>query len=406
MTVEMAMLEPRETEELHRPRDPDPALLERYRIAFIDWAACAVAGSRTPTASRARELGSGLDERLIAIGAAGHVLDFDDTFSPGLSHVSAPIGPAVLVLGAQRQLDLGGALRAFARGWEAAAAFSEANHPDMRARGWHPTSVCGTVGAAVAASTVLELSGEQERHAVRLALLRAAGLCAAFGSDGKSLQVGFAAAAGVGAARLAGAGARVSAAVADGPAGFPDAYGAKLVLRSAREAIELNWIKAYPCCLQTHSAIEAAIEGARVGTELGPAGLTVLVHPVSLQAAALDAVADGLEAKFSIPYLTAFGFLHGAPGVSDFDRVDGDAARLARHINVVVDDGLQESEAVLIAGDSEVARIRAALGSPWRPMSADQLTEKVRALAGDWLLDATTDLSRPVSELLESSAFA
>jgi hypothetical protein len=44
MTVEMAMLEPRETEELQRPRDPDPALLERYRLAFIDWAACAVAG--------------------------------------------------------------------------------------------------------------------------------------------------------------------------------------------------------------------------------------------------------------------------------------------------------------------------------------------------------------------------
>ncbi len=406
MSLEMAMLDPGETEELHRPRDPDPALLERYRIAFVDWVACAVAGSRTATASRARELGAGLDERLVAIGAAGHVLDFDDTYSPGLSHVSAPIGPAVLVLGAEHGLDLGGALRAFARGWEASAAFSEANHPDMRARGWHPTSVCGTVGAAVAASAVLELSETQEQHAVRLALLRAAGLRAAFGSDGKSLQVGFAAAAGVGAARLAGAGAQVSAAVAVGPAGFPDAYGARLVLRAPRDAIELNWIKSYPCCLQTHSAIEAAIEAARAGVKLGPEAVTVLVHPVSLQAAALDAVADGLEAKFSIPYLTAFGFLHGAPGVPDFDRVDADAAGLARGITVVVDDGLQESEAVLIAGDTEVARVKAALGSPWRPMSADQLTEKVRALAGDWLLDATADLSRPVADLLATSAFA
>jgi len=400
----MTMLEPRSSEELRRPRDPDPAFLERYRVALIDWVACAVGGWPTATATRARELGSGLDDRLVALGTAGHVLDFDDTYAPGLSHVSAPIGPAVLVLGAERRLSLGAALLAFARGWEASAAFSEANHPDMRARGWHPTSVCGTVGAAVAAAAVLELSEVQEQHAIRLALLRAAGLRAAFGSDGKSLQVGFAAAAGVGAARLASAGAQVSAAVADGPAGFPDAYGASVALRGPRPAIELNWIKAYPCCLQTHSAIEAGIEASAAGVELALEPVTVRVHPVSLQAAALDAVADGLEAKFSIPYLTAFAYLHGAPGVSDFDRVDPDAAALARGITVVVDDSLQESEAVLLVGDEEVARIKAALGSPWRPMSAEQLAGKASALAGEWLVEAGADLRRPVSELLEACA--
>jgi 2-methylcitrate dehydratase PrpD len=401
----MTMLEARTAEELKHPRDPDPALLERYRVALIDWVACAVGGWPTATATRARELGSGLDDRLIALGTAGHVLDFDDTYAPGLSHVSAPIGPAVLVLGAERRLSLGAALLAFARGWEASAAFSEASHPGMRARGWHPTSVCGTVGAAVAAAAVLELSEAQEQHAIRLALLRAAGLRAAFGSDGKSLQVGFAAAAGVGAARLAGAGAQASAAVADGPAGFSDAYGSRVVLRAPRPAIELNWIKAYPCCLQTHSAIEAAIAAARAGVELAPGPVAVRVHPVSLQAAALDVVTDGLEAKFSIPYLTAFAYLYGAPGVSDFDRVDPGAATLARSITVAVDDSLQESEAVLIAGGEEVARIEAALGSPWRPMSAEQLAGKARALAGDRLLEATADLRRPVSELLEACAF-
>jgi 2-methylcitrate dehydratase PrpD len=402
----MTMLEARTTEELKHPRDPDPALLERYRVALIDWVACAVGGWPTATATRARELGAGLDDRLIALGTAGHVLDFDDTYAPGLSHISAPIGPAVLVLGAEHGLSLGAALLAFARGWEASAAFSAANHPGMRARGWHPTSVCGTVGAAVAAAAVLELSEGQEQHAIRLALLRAAGLRAAFGSDGKSLQVGFAAAAGVGAARLAGGGAQASAAVADGPAGFPEAYGSSVVLRAPRPAIELNWIKAYPCCLQTHSAIEAAIAAARAEVELAPGPVTVRVHPVSLQAAALDAVADGLEAKFSIPYLTAFAYLHGAPGVPDFDRVDPDAAALARSITVVVDDSLRESEAVLLAGGEEVARIEAALGSPWRPMSAERLAGKARALAGDRLLEAMADLRRPVADVLEACGFA
>ena len=71
-----------------------------------------------------------------------------------------------------------------------------ANHPALRRRGWHPTAVCGVVGAAVAAGRLLNLRDERLEFAVRLALLRAGGLHAAFGSDGKALQVGLAAAAG------------------------------------------------------------------------------------------------------------------------------------------------------------------------------------------------------------------
>src|SRR5213079_1320405 len=87
--------------------------------------------------------------------------------------------------------------------------------------GWHPTAVCGVVGAAVAAAALL---GADREQAERLALLQAAGLQSAFGSDGKSLQVGLAAAAGVRAARLAEAGATASREVV---AGFEQAYGAR-----------------------------------------------------------------------------------------------------------------------------------------------------------------------------------
>ena len=53
------------------------------------------------------------------------------------------------------------------------------------------------------------LLGAPREDAVAIALLRASGLRAAFGSHGKSLQVGLAASSGVEAARLAAAGARV-----------------------------------------------------------------------------------------------------------------------------------------------------------------------------------------------------
>ena len=73
--------------------------------------------------------------------------------------------------------------------------------------GWHPTAVCGAAGAAHAAARLLGLDDERAGAAERLALLQAGGLRAAFGSDGKSLQVGMAAAAGVQAARIAAGGA-------------------------------------------------------------------------------------------------------------------------------------------------------------------------------------------------------
>jgi 2-methylcitrate dehydratase PrpD len=345
----------------------------------------------------------GQEGQLVALGTAGHVLDFDDTFAPGLSHVTAPLAPVVLLVGREVGASVAEGIEALAAGWEAAAAMAEANHPQLRNRGWHPTSVCGVVGAAIVAARLRKLTPDQESAAVRLALLRSAGLSAAFGSDGKSLQVGFAAAAGAGAARLAGAGAQVAAEVIDGSSGFPQAYGARVVLEREVRAVDENWIKAYPCCLQTHSAIEAAAL-ARQAEVSFEHGAVVAVHPVSLRTAALDEVSDGLQAKFSIPYLTAYSWARGKPVVSSFAALDGEVQRLARTIRVHTDDGLGESEARLIVQGREVARVEAALGSPRRPMTAAQVADKATGLAGDRTVGVLDDGRRPVAAVLEETS--
>src|SRR3954452_19057166 len=343
-----------------------------YRTALLDWLACARAGRHEHAARAAATLG----DEVVAAGTAGHVLDFDDTYAPGLAHLSAPTAPAALVVGAELGATVGDVLAAYAAGFEVMGALSAANHPRLRERGWHPTAVCGAVGAAVAAARLLEAN---EVFAAELALVQASGLNAAFGGDGKSLQVGLAAAAGVRAARLEAAGARAGGGVV---AGFETAYGARWTLADGRRAIDDNWIKAYPCCLQTHSAIEAA---ALVG-EVPDGEIVVAVHPVSRLTAFRDDVATGLEAKFSIPYLVAFTLLRGAPGVASFAAVDREARALAaERVRVRVDASLLESEAVLIAGEEEVARIPAALGSPARPMDDAALAAKVRDLTGDRL---------------------
>ncbi len=200
---------------------------ERYRVALLDWLACAVGGSGQPAARAARAVGDGLLERVTWAGCAGHVLDYDDTYSPGLVHCTAPVAPVALLLGAELGRDIDAVLDAHAAGFEMTAAVARAGHPALYERGWHPTAVCGTAGAAVAAARLLGLTADRTDDAVALALLRAGGLRAAFGSDGKALQVGMAAAAGLHAARLAQGGARVPLdAVSAGPAGYTDVFGA------------------------------------------------------------------------------------------------------------------------------------------------------------------------------------
>src|SRR3954454_18660045 len=362
-----------------------------YRTALLDWLACARAGRSEPAARAARALG---DEVVLA-GTAGHVLDFDDTYAPGLAHLSAPTAPAALVVGASIGASLGDVLAAYAAGFEVMGALSAANHPGLRERGWHPTAVCGAVGAAVAAARLLEAN---EVYAAELAVVQAGGLQAAFGGDGKSLQVGLAAAAGVRAARLEAAGARAGAGVV---AGFEAAYGARWTLADGRRAVDENWIKAYPCCLQTHSSIEAA---ALLNVlPPGAVAIVAVVHPVSRLTAFRDDVATGLEAKFSIPYLVAYTLLRGAPRLASFAAVDAEARALAAdRVRLRVDPSLLESETVLLAGEEEVARVPAALGSPARPMDARALAAKVRDLTGEDLEGLLDDDATPARLVLDT----
>jgi 2-methylcitrate dehydratase PrpD len=363
--------------------------LSGYRVALLDWLACAARGVREPAPRAAADLG----DRVALAGTAGHVLDFDDTYLPGIAHLSAPTAPAALVVAVELGASADDALAAYREGFEAMGALARASHPGHYDAGWHPTALCGSVGAAVAAARLL---GAPREPAVALALLHNVGLRAAFGSDGKSLQVGLAAAAGVRCARLAAAGARVP--LEPAVRGWEDATGGTYAEPGPdRRAIDDNWIKAWPCCLQTHGAIEAA-EGTR---GRAPARLEVTVHPVSLQAAGVGPEpTDGLQAKFSIPYTTAYTLLHGPPVVESFAAVDPDAVERARSIEVRADSSLLESECVLSGGGEELARVRAALGSPQKPMDEGTLRAKVEDLAGAELAAVLDDLDRPAADLL------
>lgn len=385
---------------------PGAAAADAHAAALVDWLACAAAGAGEPAAVAARRAGDGGVLGTAAwLGAAGHVLDFDDTYLPGLAHLSAPTAAAALAAGAALGATTGEVVAAHAAGFEAMAALARASHPELYERGWHPTAVCGGAGAAVAAGTLLGLDARGRQDAASLAALRAGGLRSAFGSDGKALQVGMAAADGVFAARAVAAGARVPHDTAvRGRDGFEAVLGGAWEEPRDRPAVLDNWIKPWPCCLMAHSTIEAMLRLREAdGDPGGP--IEIAVHPRARQAAAYDDAASGLEAKFSIPYLAAFTLLHGAPDVASLRGVDGAARALAAsRIRVVTDPGLGETEAVASAGGRERARVPASLGSPGRPLTAAALAAKASALAGERLRGALDDPARPAKDLVAAIA--
>jgi 2-methylcitrate dehydratase PrpD len=383
-----------------------------YGVAFLDWLGCACAGAGERAAQAVRALGDELPARVAFAGTAGHVLDYDDTLAHGVAHVSAPCAPAALVLADELDLSLGAMLSAFAEGWEAMAAVASASHPALYDAGWHPTTVCGPIGAAVAAARLLGLSVQQREQAMALAVLRAGGTRGAFGSDGKAIQVGLAAAAGVQAALLARAGAVVDARAIHGALGFEGVLGAVVPADVSAEragrpdgtrAIDDNWIKLHPSCLGTHAPIDAAVHARDGGYRPDGAPIAVRVHPVARQAAHLDDVDDPLAAKFSIPYCVTHALLHGRPRVHDFAALDAETRERSAAVSIVLDEALPEWGAVLSAGGRELARIPCPRGAPERPASAADLATKLSDLAGDRLAGVLDDLDAPAARALDAA---
>ena len=342
-------------------------------------------GASEPAARAAAAAG----DPVVALGTAGHVLDFDDTYLPGIAHLSAPVAPAALVLGAHENATVGDVLAAYADGFEAMGALAAAGHPALYDRGWHPTAVCGAVGAAVAAARLL---GADRDTAAALAALRAGGLRAAFGSDGKSIQVGLAAATGVAAARLAAAGAtvpddRIAAA-------WRDAYGGDWDTSAQRApSTRTGSRRGRAACRPTGRS------SARSASTAYPTGRSPC-SPTRCRARPPATTASRRRCRPSSrsPTRPRSPSCAAARASTTSPRSTPRSSSLAERIEIRTDTALGESEFALLAGDEELARVDAARGSPLHPLSAEDLRAKVHDLAGDRFDDLADDT--PAGELL------
>lgn len=375
------------TDSLH-PGADDLALAQR---ALVDTVAVALAARDEPILPVARELGEAG-----RWAVAAHILDYDDLHMPSTTHISTVCVPVALATGGGPSAYLAGA-GVMARlgttlGWSHYTA------------GWHATTTSGALAAAATAATALGLDAERTTAALALAVPASGGVQAAFGTDAKSLQVGFAADAGVRAARLAAAGASADPGAVDAWLALlrPD-VGSDPDIGSGAPAIPGGLaIKLHPCCYALQRPLAAT---ASVRERVRPDDVERIV--VRTCAGAVTPLhhhrpTTGLQGKFSLEYAVAAALLDDHQGFASFtdDAVRRPAARrLVELVDVHLDQGggglLDGTTAITFrhaGGDEVEVELDLPPGAPARPPTSTQLERKVAdCLAGTGI--APADLS-------------
>ena len=321
----------------------------RAASAFVDTAACMLAGADDP-AARATYAGvarwgaggsagaivAGTPHRLAAPwaalvnGAAAHALDYDDILEISNAHVSALLVPALLALGQERGADGAACVDAYIVGVEVMARLGEALNMTHYFKGWHTTSTLGAPAAAAACARLLGLDAAKATAALSLATSLASGAKRQFGTMAKPLHAGLAAKNGIMAAALAESGVTAAADAYEGERGFVDLFAG--VPRERLEAAVADfggppaieryglWQKVYPCCGSVHRPLDALLSLQADGS-VAPesvADIDALLPEISVQNLPYRDPSDAMQARFSLPYTLASALVDGRLALDAF----------------------------------------------------------------------------------------
>lgn len=276
-----------------------------------------------------------LRDAAIMNGLLIHGLDYDDTHVAGIVHPTASALPAALAAATLAKASGREMLTAFVLGIEASARIGAVAKGGFHQVGFHPTSLAGIFGCTLLAGRLFGLDAKQFAMAQGVALSLASGSME-FLEDGswtKRLHPGWAASAGLTAAMLAKHGFVGPGQAYEGRFGLYKSHlGAEdanadygLATAGLGRVWELQNVatKPYPACHFTHACIDAAIalreeqnvraeDIAHVRALVPKEVITTVCEPVANK----QKPANSYEAQFSVPYLTAVGFLRGTFGLA------------------------------------------------------------------------------------------
>ncbi|HXG52342.1 MAG TPA: MmgE/PrpD family protein [candidate division Zixibacteria bacterium] len=344
---------------------------------------------------------------VLANGTLAHGLDYDDTLEEAIVHTGCCAVTTALAVG--EEVDASGAavLEAAIAATEVLCKVGLVAPGRFHARGFHPTAVCSTFGAAAAAGKLYRLSEPQWVDALGLCGSQSSGIIEylADGTWTKRLHPGWSAHAGVIATWLAAQGFRGPATVFEGRHGFyrcfggPDDYDFRGLAELGRawETPRLTF-KSYPCGSISHPYMDCALR-LRQKHGLVPARIAEIVcrtaeGPVHRLWEPLESKrrpATSYGAKFSLPYSIAAILVRGRAGLEEFSEAairDPQILALAAkvryeldpsidyprhfsgHVRVVLDDG------TVLEENQPHPR-----GGPEWPLPPEELQEKFRANA-------------------------
>jgi len=348
-------------------------------------------------------------------GSLSHALDFDDTHLPSIVHPSASIVPAALAVAEESGSSGAELLDAITLGTELAVRLGVAGYDRERnisvffERGFHATSICGAIGAALSAALLSGLSSQQAASAAAIASSLGAGILEANRTGGtvKRVHCGWAAQAGVMAAKMAAAGLTGPPTAFEGRFGLISSHcgegmDTSAILGGLGELWETDSIafKPYPCNVFTHPIIDAAVALRASGVnaedvlsiEIGGAGaaLRTIAYPEKDKARP----ESGYHGAFSAPYTVASALVGGGGlglSHSDFDDSrlqESLRMRLAQVTSCYVDEECDASFPASLpavvrvrmrGGEVHEHRVRNSRGTPANPLSDADLLLKFRS---------------------------
>ena len=347
-------------------------------------------------------------------GVLAHSLDYDDTHLPSVLHPSASVIPAALAVAQARGADGRAVIAAIAVGLEVSVRVGMAGY-DSSTRastffehGQHATSICGALGASVAAGLLMGMDETGLTDTLGVAASMASGILESNRTGGtvKRLHCGWAARSGVSAAQLVALGFTGPPSVLEGRFGFfeawlhgnfnPDAITTGLGTEWSVPGI---FFKPYPANHFTHAAIDATLALRRRGlrpseVESVTVGVaTSTVRTVGEPIAVKRAPTTGYMAQFSAPFVVAAALFDGGGlglGLDDFT----DAAATNPHYRALMAkvsvEGDPECDAIFPHQFPAVLRVRTTdgrelvekvmsnRGGPQNPLSYDELSTKFR----------------------------
>ena len=330
----------------------------------------------------------------------GHGAELDDGNRKAAGHGGVHLIPAVFALADRIGSTGEEVLLALAVGYEAYIRIFSAAQPGLVKRGFHSTGMAGAIASAAACAKLYPLDAAGIENAMALATTMSSGLLS-YGDSRpvmKPLNPARAAESGLLAAQLAKEGMEGPEEALEGPHGWfhavTDEIREEYLAGTDHLLLHDCYLKLYPSCRHTHCGLDAAITlSGRVRTE-DIEEVRAFLYPNAIELAGIRDPKDRDETKFSVPYTIACGLVRGAYGIDDMDPAAASPRirDLMEKITLIPDPSLEDREKGIRGarvtvlrkdGTSEEETVLVPRGDPERPLTREEVLEKLAACAGD-----------------------